>query len=718
MIRQLQLFHLLLQLLLGGPSPVDVQLNLWKAGHQPLHGIDGQVQALVSIQGPRIDQDEPVIRSGSGSRRKQLEIHVVHQRRHLVRRCRSFHDHFLPDVIRNDHMIRKPAGPFLHPPEECDRPRPALRPKLRLIELRKNVVNVQDDAGAAPLEHRSRENEKIRHVMHMQQIPSATRLGPAQMDQRLPEKTAQPPRLQPAGRPFIRTLHQPHDLHAVQGFASLIAKLLLVPDAQRLHPVAPARQRFRIPPDPVVRFVIAVGNHHHLSRRPRLSRSKRPAEPGHLSRQGRPEPAGVFRSHMLQKIAVQPNRILVSTRSPPRPGHVIGPAGQRSHRSPPRQPAKFRLPVPYVPLPADHKQVIRPRQRIRQLQKPVVTQISPASAVVRTGTTQRIRLRIGSRHPEGKHRLHPAPLGPQRTGILRRAVVVDLQCMQPVQRAPARLAPHPGRPPLRQTPVDRLRLRFQGCAGPDRLQAHPDLKSVPAQPLQQFHRNGVHPVHREIKRGTKSEFHLHLRQPPAPIQPLAPRHFMRKDHGKLPAVGPPGPAVGRLPHQFIFQTVLEVGAPSGAGPRPAQGQPPSQRQHPFKGVIHWFELEAAEKRGNHRRLAGRQHQTCSREFAFPKQHRPRSRPSLATWQRRPSQERREIVRRPGPLALGVALNCWPPPGTPQFPLLPQTCCCPSNHRSPSVDRESLQSCSKPGSQCCPPPRRCIPAMSSPRAGLC
>jgi len=108
--------------------------------------------------------------------------------------------------------------------------------------------------------------------------------------------------------------------------------------------VAAAGESLGVAADAAVRLVEVVNKHRHAPGWPCLLGTKRPAIGSNFPRQGTPVTAGIFRSHMLEKVTVKLDRELEGARRVTRHGHVVRVGVEHGHGAFLGQPAQFLAP--------------------------------------------------------------------------------------------------------------------------------------------------------------------------------------------------------------------------------------------------------------------------------------------------------------------------------------------------------------------------------------
>ena len=84
---------------------------------------------------------------------------------------------FLPGVIRNDHMARKPGREALYHTQKAETERPFRNPEPAGIKFRKDIVNVKNEWSSPESRQKGRENQKIGHRMNMDDVVLLTKIA-------------------------------------------------------------------------------------------------------------------------------------------------------------------------------------------------------------------------------------------------------------------------------------------------------------------------------------------------------------------------------------------------------------------------------------------------------------------------------------------------------------------------------------------------------------
>ena len=159
-------------------AAVDVKFGLRGGVAQPCEGFDGEVETLVPLEAAGEENDESAVVTGPGAGIEDGRVDVIQENRALSRRDGAPDQLLVPQVVRDDDVVGKGRREPLHPGQQADTPVRQRDVELAGIELRHDVVNVENDPGARPLRIKSGKDQEIRHVVHMDDVVGVAAMAP------------------------------------------------------------------------------------------------------------------------------------------------------------------------------------------------------------------------------------------------------------------------------------------------------------------------------------------------------------------------------------------------------------------------------------------------------------------------------------------------------------------------------------------------------------
>jgi hypothetical protein len=153
------------------------------AGHLRAHLAERQqreVQSLVPVQAPGKQDDRTPVPAPAKARLEETGVGMIEEYRTTARRARACRVGIPPKMIRDDHVIRHCGGPaFEQTQDEPSRPSPSAA-ELGRVELGREVMDIEENPGAAPPRACGRQHEEVGHVMHVHEVEGSARIFLAQ----------------------------------------------------------------------------------------------------------------------------------------------------------------------------------------------------------------------------------------------------------------------------------------------------------------------------------------------------------------------------------------------------------------------------------------------------------------------------------------------------------------------------------------------------------
>src|SRR5262249_34458335 len=153
--------------------------------------------ALVPAQGSGIEHDELAVIAGSSLAAKDLWIREIQDCRTLAGIRRTSRKFLKPDVVGEHDMIGKARAQFFNPQQNFKGKRTMADVEFACVELRENVVDVENDPGARQLGNQGCENQQVGDRMNMNHVVAVLPVFPSKQSDCAAKECKDPPKVIP-----------------------------------------------------------------------------------------------------------------------------------------------------------------------------------------------------------------------------------------------------------------------------------------------------------------------------------------------------------------------------------------------------------------------------------------------------------------------------------------------------------------------------------------
>src|SRR5215469_6758910 len=157
-------------------------------------GANGDIQTLVPVERTRVKQDEaPIAVARSGGTGKDGAVRRVQHHGTLLRGNGAGYEAFLPNVIGNNYVASESGGVLLDAEERLESKRVVLAAEFAGVEFRKDVVDIQNDRGAAQAGKQRGKDHEVRNGVDVQNVVAFLKVEARNLEQSAQKELSQTP---------------------------------------------------------------------------------------------------------------------------------------------------------------------------------------------------------------------------------------------------------------------------------------------------------------------------------------------------------------------------------------------------------------------------------------------------------------------------------------------------------------------------------------------